>query len=215
MTKLNVEYDFAEFADNLESVTFRRRGSTQETVVETAIRHRGVTQEMEPSNGAVLQADAVWHLQLSTGEVAPQLGDVVIDQHKNRWTILQTEELTMLGRWKCASRELRIAFGCHDRVDIERPVWGDIGNGPEIIDWSYVCMALPVKIQLDEMILDTSTTPPTKQLLFDVFLSETIALEPDDRLTNEDGTSYRLQSLQQAERIDALPIAKVVREEVA
>jgi len=215
MTKLNVEHDFAEFADNLEPVTLRRRGSTQQIIVETAYRHQGVTQEMEPTGGAVLQTDAVWHLRFPTGEVAPQLGDVVIDQHENRWTILQTEELSQLGRWKCAARELRIAYGCHDRVDIERAVWGDQGNGPEIIDWSYVCMALPVKIQLDEMILDTSTTPPTKQLLFDVFLSESIALEPDDRLTAEDGTSYRLQSLQQAERIDALSIARAVREEVA
>jgi len=62
------------------------------------------------------------------------------------------------------------------------------------------------------MLLDTSTNPPTKQLLYEIILSESIALEPDDRFTAEDGASYRLQSLQQAERIDALPIARVVRE---
>ncbi len=215
MTKLNLKDDFAEFADNLESIVLRRRDSTNELQVETTFRHQVATREMEPSGGTVLQTDMVWHLQLPAGEMAPQLGDVVIDQQENRWTILQIEELAMLGRWKCATRELRIAYGCCDLIDITRPVWDDIGSGPEIVDWPEICAALPVSIQLDEMILDSSTTPPTKQLIYQIVLSESIALEPDDRLTAEDGTNYRLQSLQQAERIDTLPIAKVVLEVLA
>ena len=213
MTEINLEEDFAMFADNLETVVLRRRGSAKELVVEAAYRHEVATQETEPSGGAALQADSVWHLQLPANEAALQIGDTVIDAQKNHWTLLETQQLALLGRWKCVTRDLRIAYDCHDRVDIQRPVWGDIGNGPEIADWTEVCVALPVSIQLDEMILDTSTTPPTKQLLFDIILSESIALEPDDRLTAEDGTSYRMQSLQQADRIDALPIASVVREE--
>lgn len=213
MVKLNLEGDFAEFVDNLEPVTLRRKDSTKELVVEAAYRHQVETQESELSGGAVLKADAVWHLQLPSDAVAPQIGDVVIDQQENRWTLLEIQQLTMLGRWKCDSRELRIAYSCHDRVEIDRAVWGDLGAGPVIVDWTSICATLPVSIQLDEMILDTSTTPPTKQLLYRIILSESIALEPDDRLTAEDGTSYRLQTLRQAERIDALPIAMALREE--
>ncbi len=213
-TKPNLLEDFAEFIDNLELVTLRRKDSTKELLVKTAYRQVAATQEMEPSGGSVLQADAVWQIQLPADAMVPQLGDVVIDQHKNRWTILRTEELVRLGRWKCTTRELRIAYDCHERVDIERPVWGDLGSGPVIVDWTEICAALPVSIQLDEMTLDTSTTPPTKQLLFKILLSESIALEPDDRLTAEDGVSYRLESLQHAKHINALPIASALREEV-
>jgi len=133
MSKNNWKNDFAEFVDNLETVALRRRNSTKELVVETAYRHQTGAQEAVPSGGAALQVDTLWHLQLPSGETDPQIGDIVIDQQANRWTILETELLAMLGRWKCASRELRIAYGCHDRVDIERPIWGDNGSGPEIV----------------------------------------------------------------------------------
>ena len=63
------------------------------------------------------------------------------------------------------------------------------------------------------MISDTSTNPPTQQMLFEIILSESIPLEPDDRFIADDGTSYRLLSLQQADRIDTLPVASVVQEE--
>ena len=214
-TKFSPNEDLACFADQLEPVTLRRRGSTQALVIETAFRQQSVMKEMQPSGGAVLQTDATWQLQLPAEETPPQIGDTVIDQQKNRWTILKTEEFPLLGRWKCVCRELRIAHGCVDRVDIERAVWDDLGNGPEIVDWKYICMALPVKIQLDEMISDTSTNPPTQQMLFEIILGESIPLEPDDRFIAENGTSYRLLSLQQADRIDTLPVASVVQEEGA
>lgn len=212
MTKLNLADDFAVLVDGLEDVTLRRRNSTTEIEIENAWRHLPKTQAATSSEGAAVQADVVWHLQLPMGVTAPQLGDVVVDQQESRWTILETEELVKLGRWKCVARELRLAYGCSDRVDIDRPVWGDTGSGPEIVDWTPICAALPVSIRLDEMVLDTLTTPPTKQLFYQIVLSEMIALEPDDRLTAEDGKSYRLQSLQQAERIDALPIVVALGE---
>ncbi len=207
MVKLNLADDFSLLVDQLESITLQRRDSTNETAVEKAWRHLPKTRETTPSGGGALQADAVWHLQLSAGETIPQLGDVVVDQQDNRWTILETQELAKLGRWKCTTRELRLVYGCRDLVDIDRPVWGDNGSGPEIVDWAPICAALPVSIRLDEMILDTSTVPPSKELLYEIVLSESVAIEPDDRLVAEDGKSYRLQSLRKAERIDALPIA--------
>jgi len=98
-----------------------------------------------------------------------------------------------------------------DLVDIERAVWDDLGNGPEIVDWVYVRVSLPAKIELDEMIVDSTTDPPQRQLLFDFMLSEPLPLEPDDQLTAEDGATYRLLSL---EHHGALPIAKAIRTEI-
>ena len=210
--KIDFSNDLAQIANQLETVTLRRADSTQQWTVVGALGRRGATQESEPSGGTVLKDDAVWHLPIEQSGVQPRLGDIVIDQQGNRWTILEAQHLTQLGRWKCTTRELRIAHGCHDLVDVDRPVWGDLGAGPVIVAWTRICSALPVKIQPDKLTMDASTTPPTKHLAYRIVLSESIPLEPDDRLTATEGTSFRVKSVQQANRIDVLPVAQVLRE---
>ncbi len=213
MTKLDLTNDFQLLDDDTEAVTLCRRNSNNELFVEIAKRQQVTTQQANSGEGHAIQADAVWHLQLPLDEQVPQIGDVILDQQKNRWTILQSQSLFALGRCKCTTRELRLAYGCHQLVDAIRPVWDDLGSGPEVVEWTAVCDALPVSIRLDEMIADWSTTPPTKQLIYEFVLSEMVPLEPDDRLIDEHGNSYRLQSLTQAARIDRLPIAEAIREE--
>jgi len=89
--------EFAQWADGLENVTLRRRDSGETIAITVALRRDALAQEAEPSGGAARQTDAVWHLQLPTGESSPELGDVVIDARDNHWTIQQTEELLLLG----------------------------------------------------------------------------------------------------------------------
>ena len=209
--ELDPSDEFAQWADGLENVTLRRRDSGETVAITVALRRDVVAQEAEPSGGAARQTDAVWHLQLPAGESPPELGDIVIDARDYHWTIQQTEELSLLGRWKCAARELRVAFGCVDRVDVQRAVWDDLGNGPEIVGWSYVYTALPVKIQPEETLVSDTSSTPTSILRFHIILGEAFPLEPDDRFVAADGAIYRLESLQQADRIDVLPIAQVVR----
>ncbi len=100
---------------------------------------------------------------------------------------------------------------CPERVDIERAVWDDMGHGPQIVDWFFVCMDVAVRIELSEMVWDTTTTPPTRQMLYDITLSKPLPLEPDDRFVGEDGALYRLLEMEQR---DKSPVAKVVREEI-
>ena len=175
-----------------------------------AWRRETDVQEAEPSDGAALRSDAIWHLQLSSGELAPQLGDVVVDARGHYWTVLQVEELSLLRRWKCTTRELRVAFGCVDLVDVQRAVWNDLGNGLEITDWNYVYTALPVRIQSDETVVSDTSNAPTSTLRFQIILGEPFPLQSDDRFVAADGAIYRLESLEQADRIDVLPIARVV-----
>jgi len=213
--QLNATGDFAQVTDGLESVTLRRRDTAATVAVSAARRNEVVTGEAEPSGGSAHQSDAVWHLQLPTGEGPPELGDVVIDGAGQRWTTLQVVSLLMAGRFKCVTRELSVAFGCVNRVDIQRAVWGDLGSGPVIVDWDYAYTALPAKIQPESIVVDETVTPTATNSLFQIVLGEQISLEPDDRFVAEDGSIYTLLSLEQAERIDALPIAKVRREPAA
>ena len=209
--ELDPSDEFAQWADGLENVTLRRRDSGETVSITVALRRDVVAREAEPSGGAALQTDALWHLQLPAGESPPELGDVVIDARDHHWTIQQTEELPLLGRWKCAARELQVAFGCVDHVDVQRAVWDDLGSGPEIVGWSYVYTALPVKIQPEKTLVSDTSITPTSTLHFHIILGEAFPLEPDDRFVAADGAIYRLESIEQTDRIDVLPIAKVVR----
>jgi hypothetical protein len=217
--ELNASDDFAPWVDGLECVMLRRRDAGGNVLVAAALRRRTTSQEAEPSGGAARQSDAVWHLQLSEAESAPQVGDVVIeglvdgliDGNVRQWTILQVEEQSLLGRWKCLTRELLVAFGWDDRVDVQRAVWGDLGEGPVIVDWDFVYTALPVRIQPDETAVTGPMDAPTSNSRFTIILGEPFPLRPDDRFVAADGMVYRLESIEQMDLIDALPIARVVR----
>lgn len=214
MTELDLTSDFDLLSDHLESVTLRRRGSASETRIESAYRQRTTTQQAEPGDAVASQSDATWHLQAVTNEDAPQVGDIIIDQHRNHWTVLEIQHLHLLGRWRCETRELRLAYGCHQRVDVQRAVWGDIGSGPEITDWKDVYAAVPVSIRLVEMRLNSATSPPLKEMIYEIILSESLDLEPNDRLIDDRGNVYRLESHSQAEDIGSLPVARAVLEEL-
>jgi len=209
--QLDPSDEFSPWTDGLEDVTLRRRDSDESVAISAALRRGTIVQEAEPSGSAAQQTDTVWHLQLPVGESPPEIGDVVVDVAGQHWTIQQTEELLLLGRWKCLARELRVAFGCVDRVDVQRAVWDDLGNGPEIVDWSYVYTALPVRIQPDETVVSDTSSAPTSTARYQIILGEPFPLQADDRFAATDGAIYRLESLGQADRIDVLPIARVVR----
>jgi hypothetical protein len=204
--ELDVASDLSVIVDGTEAVTLRRRGSIATIAVSAAWRANAQDREAEPSGGVVVQADAEWQLQLA-GSERPQVGDVVIDGAGRHWTVLVVEHLPRLSRWKCKARELRIAYGCGERVDVERPVWSE-GETPEIVGWTYLTTALPVRIQPVEFSLDAENNP---QAVFRVIVGEPLDLAPHDRLTAGDGTTYSVRSFEQAERIDALPVAVVVR----
>lgn len=202
----DIAHDFALITDGAEEVILRRRASNTTLAVESAWRRSAITREAEPSGGTAVAADAQWYVVLAEND-APAVGDLIIDAADGHWTILSFEHAPLLGRWKCAVRELRIAYGCGERVDIERPVWSE-GETPEIVDWQYVATALPVRIQPIEVGLDESDA---EQAEFRVILGESIELEAHDRFVAADGTIYYLRSYEQAQRIDALPVATVVR----
>ena len=207
--------DFGVAVDGLEDVTLVRRATSATLQLATAWRGKVRRTEAEPSQGAVEQSDAVWYLQLPAGEIAPELGDAIIDSNNRRWTVLEMSTLVQLGRWRCIARDLAVAHSCMSRVDVERAVWDDLGSGPEIVDWVYVVTAMPVRIQHEEISTDEFADPPISSEVFRIVLSETIKLEPNDRFVTEDGVVYRLLSYRQAERIDALPVAIVRREAAA
>lgn len=203
--------DMTDAIDGVEAVTLKRSETGEMTSVSSALCRSRSVSEAEPSGGFAQQADAEWYLQVPTDESAPDLGDVVFDSQGNHWTILATERQSLLGRWKCSTRNLRVALGCDDYVDVQRADWDDLGEGPVIVGWNDVYTALPVRIQPDEKKLNDTSDAPVATERYTIVLGEAFPIESDDRFVGMDGSVYRLESLQQADRIDKLPIATVVR----
>lgn len=212
---MSVEFDpsqeFAESIDGLETVAVQKRESGVVITGVVALRREFVSSESEPSGGASVQTDAVWYLRLPAGEAQLELADVVVDAGGAQWTVLAIDQQPLLGRIKCETRELRVALGCDDYVDVQRAVWQDLGEGPVITSWSDVYTAMPVRIQPVETVVSDTSNAPTATERFAIILGEHFPVESDDRFVAADGSVYRLESIEQAARIDALPIAKVVR----
>ena len=203
--------DTTDTFDGVEGVALKRRETGRKVSVSTALCLKRSVKEAEPSGGFAQQADADWLLQMPSGEDGPNLGDVVVDSENNFWTILVAEQQILLGRWKCSTRELRVVLGCDDVVDVQRAEWDDLGEGPVIVDWNDIYTALPVRIQPDETQVSDTTNAPVATERFTIILGDAFSLKSDDRFVGTDGSIYRLESLQQAKRIDKLPIAKVIR----
>ncbi|MEQ8211968.1 MAG: hypothetical protein RH917_19375 [Lacipirellulaceae bacterium] len=213
MIDLNLEVDFAVVVDYLEPVTLVRPNSTEPTAIVSARRYSKVTSEAQPSGGAVTAADARWQFVLPEAAASPACADALVDGLGHRWTILSLKRLDTVGLWECETRELRVAYGLSDRVDVERAVWVDNGGELEIESWNYVATAIPVRIQPVETIVDRTATPPTSTTRLEVIFGGSLELEPEDRLVGEDGTIFWIERVDQAERIDVLPVVTVVREE--
>ena len=205
--------DFSSFIDGAETVTLRRRGCDETISVPTAYRLKVTAEEALSSDGKVEQYDTDWHLQLPSGTLAPSVGDMVIDAQDRCWTILEVKHLTRLERWKCSTRELSVAYGVHDRVVVERPVWDYSGTGPAVSGWNYAFTALPVRIQPLEVDVAITEDGIFTKAYFEIIFAEQVALEPYDRFVAEDGTIYTMVSYEGAERIDELPVVKVLRQE--
>ena len=57
-------------------------------------------------------------------------------------------------------------------------------------------------------VIDDTTVTPTSTLRFTLILGEAFPLQSDDRFVATDGAIYRLESIEQTDRIDMLPIAR-------
>src|SRR5688572_12757410 len=108
--------DLAAIVDQLEEVTFRRRGKSGATVIPHALRRRVQLREARPSAGAVTKSETVWHLPVGELLVTPRLGDTIVDAQDQTWTILDIERTEALGNWRLLCRNLAVAAGLDQLV---------------------------------------------------------------------------------------------------
>jgi hypothetical protein len=202
----NPATDFSTVVDALEAITLWRPGAASGTAIEHAWRFAHAASESVATGGKVVSCDVVWQFEWPSTEADPRPGDWLIDSGEHRWTILSTERLQGLTRWRCTARELSVAFHLDAIVQVELGIWEDLGSGPELTGWQVVHPSLLARVQPHEVTVDDTTTPPSTITVYKIHLSEPLELTGLHRIVTPDGRDLRVVKYEGAERIDVLPI---------
>ena len=204
--------DFANVVDGLEPVTLLRPGGAA-TSVGGALRAAVSTAEARASEGKVTAGDVVWHLPAAELASPPVPGDVIVDAAGGRWTVLAVRRATAQSRWRCACRNLAIAGGLDQHVDIEQATYAKGEHGAEQAAWRPWRTGVAARIQPIQATASDEHQRHVTTAEFVVYLGEPLAVDHTHRIKSPDGTVYRVVGSRRAERIDALMEIDVVRVE--
>ncbi len=202
--------DFEDITDGLEAVTLNRRGSTPNTSIANALR-RKVTQgvagkhEAQISDGQYNINDSAWHLPDAEVGNDPLVGDEIIrDLDSSRYTILQSRHDTLANRWRCVSRNVRVAFGLEDTIRIEQATYAKSTQGAAEPTWKVFRDGIRARIQ--PVLTDIAVENVAKRFVREVtiFIGEDLPITQNHRVVARDGTIYKITNYKGAERIGEL-----------
>lgn len=203
-TNFTTAGDFAAVADGLEPVTLLRRESPTGPgeSVPHALRRAvdaaevvGENRKTIESDGRYTAADTSWSLPDNELLAQPRLGDVVLDAAGRRWTILETRLVALGSRWRCRTRELSIAYGLEDLIDILQAEISTDESGNAETAWIVLHEHVRARIQPTETKITTENSIPKSVRRRRIILAESFDLDHTHRLRGPDGTLYRIAAV--------------------
>jgi hypothetical protein len=207
--------DFADVTDGLETVTLRRRGSGDATVVTHALRRAASTREATlhnrfntrketPSSGRYTASEVSWHLPNGQLSAAPRLGDAIIDAEGRRWTILHVQLTTLRTRWQCAACNLAVVYGLDDTITILKATYVKGEGGAAEPTWRPWKTGVRARIQPSTADVGTEHQARKTTCRCQIFVEEDLALDHHHRIQGPDGTLYQVRATLGADRIGEL-----------
>jgi hypothetical protein len=210
----NPSDDLETVADGMETVTLLRRGATlgdSGTVIAHALRRamtaneasiivRGDVHKNVPSDGRYNAFFIAWHLPVAELPLEPRLGDIILDSAGQRWTILSFKRVTLGARWRCETKNIAVAFGLDDTIDVLKTADGS--------NWRTWRTGIRARIQPLETKIVTGDTPSTTTT-YRIFSEENLALDHNCRIRGPDGSLYSITRSIGAERIGELQVIEV------
>jgi len=200
--------DFADVADLMQSVTLVRPGTSDAQSLSRAIRMAVRASEARASGGRYTEDDTVWHLDAAELDGTPSPGDVIVEAD-SRWTILAVRR-TATGRWRCVCRNLAIAHGLDQYVDIEVAIYAKDASGAETATWRPWRTGVPARIQPTRSTVADEHQRQSLRGESKIYVAERLRLDHSHRIKAPDGTIYLVVGCQKADRIDALMEIDVV-----
>ena len=210
--------DLAAVTDGTETVTLLRRGSTSAaagTIIAHALRRAATTSEATvfnrndvhksvPGGGQHTAADVVWHLPAAELAEAPRLGDLILDGAGQRWTVLEVQSATLGARWRCAGRNVAIAFGLDDTITVLKSIRREGGSAEPV--WRTWKTGVRGRIQPAETTIarNAETSSTTKR--YRIFVEEDLDLDHTCCIRGADGAIYSITAAIGTERIGELQV---------
>ena len=215
--------DLAVVTDGVETVTLLRRGSTTGaagtviahalrramTAAEASIVNRGDVHKKVASSGLHTAADLTWHLPTAELPQAPRLGDLILDGGGQRWTILEVKRTTLGARWRCATRNVAVAFGLDDTISVLKAVCESGVCGPSEPTWRTWRTGVRARIQPIGTKITRDTDLSTTTTSYRIFAEESLELDHTCLIRGADGVIYTITGVTGAERIGELEVIEV------
>jgi len=203
-TNFTTTDDFAAITDGLEPITLLRRetpGVPDESIPH-ALRRAVDTAEVVGDNrktiesdGRYTAADAAWSLPATEVSQPPRLGDVLRDAAGRRWTILEVRLVALGARWRCRTRELSIANGLEDTIDVLKAVYSKSESGAVETTWTVLHEGVRGRIQPLETRIAAENSAETSVHRCRIILEESFDLDHTNRLRGPGGALYRIVSV--------------------
>ncbi len=187
-----------------------RPGSSDSWALSHAVRAAVRASEARSSGGKVTEDDVVWHLDAAELDTSPEPADVILDGEAQRWTVLAARR-TVTGRWRCVCRNLAIACGLDQYVDIEVAAYTKDAAGAERAEWHPWRTGVAARIQPIRAAVDGDHHRRAHRAELKVYVADQLQLDHTHRVKAPDGTIYQVVGCRTADRIDALMEIDVVR----
>jgi len=210
--QFNPSDDFASIADGLGPVTLTRPGGSLTVEIEHALCRALRRAEADESGGRYTTTDVVWHLSAAELPEPPRVGDVLVDAQHERWTLLSVRRVTLGGRWQCVGRNLAVAMGLDDYINLEKATVSKTDAGAEQRAWQPWRSGLRARIQRDTTKLQTDTEQQVLVERYRVYLLDDVEVDATCRVRTGDGTTYRILGSRRAERLGELMYLEVEHE---
>lgn len=186
-----------EAVDGLESITWKRPGSSREETIVQALRRprKGSSRSRwagDSRSDQAVQHEVVWHVAKSSMTGVPQIGDTLTDTSQTVWTIIDVEDVASSETWRCGARNAIAYYALDDFVDIEKSEATLTTSGAEELIWNKWRTGVPARwgerstksVQREER-LDT-------ERLATVFILAHTLLDATQRIRRPDGTTFQI-----------------------
>lgn len=203
---LKTDYLIWDNREPVSHVSTRRTGDVT-TDVSDAKRRALTFKEIVGSGGVYTGKDVAWLLpfELMAG-AEPKPGDRIVDGDAVSWTVLEAPLNTWRTWYRCACRNLVLAYDLRDTAALMRPANNRDAAGGRVPDYAAVSGAgsLPVRVQETEAVVEDRNGKRQATRKFTGVVGQRIYPQAQDRLVTSDGTVYQLTGWRNADRLELL-----------
>ena len=202
-----------QYLDGLEALTLRISGQADQ-VISQALSEPVGWKEAEVSQGQVRKGDVLFAWPVASTPTRPPLGSKLIDEDGAQWTILTIARKQHVECWEAGCRNLAVEAGLTNLVTILHATYTKSAGGEAVPTWSVLQANVAARIQpasqTAEILEDADWTRDERRVILQTDVDLELA-GADYRIVDSAGVHYRVVGYQQAQRIDELPVAIVVK----